>query len=1133
MTVRGIIFILMTYLLLLNSACQESLPEKSSNEYRTAISAFYVGLAALQVGYDIQAKNKLTEATKLADGEPAAWANLGILQIRQRDFDGAEKSLEKARSIVPDDGKVYELLALLETQRGAFDKAVSHWQKAIELNPKNFKAVYALAQEKERQTDDAAAQQLYEKILASNPNNLAAQLEVARLAAKRNDVEVLKKTVAQISVRANAWSNEIKEQFDALQKAVNENNLKQAAVQVAFLRNVLLRLPEFRNDLSLIKPSDTVIGEPFLKPLKLPAPDFAPAPPDEVLTFDREQIRDVKATWAKSIAKVGLVWANKEEITIGTNVFTFLIKTFSPDGVVGFDFDYDFRTDIAIVGKGFHLLKQDVMESFVDVTPQTKLPSEILSKSYFGAWVLDVELDGDLDLILGSMEGVPVVLRNNADGTFKEVKAFQSVNQLRDFVWADLDEDGDADAITLDANGRVQFFSNERGGQFREKDLKINNTVAVAVADVNGDSVLDLIALHSDGALLSLNENFEAKEILLASKDNSIWQTADSKIIVADFDNNGGNDILISSAKESRLWLGDKDAKFKELNSPINARVFSTDDFNDDGKLDLVALDAEGKPNRFINRGTKNYSWQTVRPKGAKITGDQRINSFGIGSEIELRAGLLTQKQVINSPIAHFGLGEQTKADLMRIVWSNGIVQAEFDFAANQSIAAEQRVKGSCPHLYAWNGERFQFVKDAPPWGTVLGVKLNEKDFLPIRRNEEWIRIRGDKIKERDGFYEFRVTDELGETYYVDNYSLIVIDHPIETEVFVDERYADPPVELTPRLMTTTKSFSSAKDEKGNDVSDIVRSVDENYLGGFERGNYQGLVKEHFVELELPDEVPRDEKLFLVADGWVNLIEGAGYVALSQGDLEQPQSLSLEVADGHGGWKVVQTNLGTPAGVYKTILLDLTDAFVKNAPRRLRLKTNLEIYWDRLGWAVVLPSENIKRERLNLSSAELRYRGFSVMAKANESAPTVPNYESIASTSPQWRDLEGYYTRFGDVRELLLDADERFAIVNAGDEMVLRFAALPLRKDWIRDFIFIGHGWLKDSDATTLFSQTVTPLPQTGKMDYAKKSPRLEDDPVYKKHKEDWLRFHTRYVSHDDFKLGARAARPQTSAQRE
>ncbi len=1126
---KTLVLFLVINFLLIGFACQKSLPEKSSTEYREAISAFYSGLAALEVGYDLQAKEKLTQATKLAEGEPAVWANLGILQIRQREYEAAEKSLEKAHSIVPEDGRVYALLALLETQRGSFDKAMSHWQKAIELNPKDYKAVYALAQEKERATDDAAAQRLYEEILKWNETNKAVCLEVARLAAKRGDAETLKATVPRIAEKNDSWTPEIKEQFDALQKAVNENNLKQAAIQVAFLRNVLLRLPEFRNDLATIKHSDTIIGEPFLKPLKLPAPDFSPAPPDEALRFENEKIEEAKAVWVKSLILSNdsapvVAWANEEEIHVGKNVFK--AKTVSHESITPIDFDYDFKTDLATASaNGFHLFKQESSEKFVDITTQTKLPKEILSKSYFGVWVLDVELDGDLDLILGAMEGAPVVLRNNADGSFKEVKALESVKQLRSFVWADLDEDGDPDAVTLDANMRLQFFSNERSGQFRERGLKINNAVAINVADVNGGSHLDLIALLSDGAFIRF-ENFEAKEAFRVD-DNFKIKIQDSKIgavkiITADFDNNGGNDVLISATKESRLWLSDKGGKFKPLNTAISARAFLTDDINNDGRLDLIGLDENKNPAKFINRGTKKYGWQKILPKGAKITGDQRINSFGIGGEIELRAGLLTQKQIINSPIVHFGLGEQPKADLARIVWPNGIVQAEFDFAPNQEITADQRVKGSCPHLYAWNGERFEFVKDVAPWGTVLGVKLNEKDFLPIRRNEEWMRIRGDQLKEREGVYELRLTDELGESYYVDNYSLMTVDHPVGTEVFIDERYADPPVELTPRLITTPKSFPGAKDEKGNDVGDVVRALDENYLGDFERGSYQGLVKEHHVELELPDEALRDGKLWLVADGWVNLIEGSGYVALSQSNLEQPLDLTLDVDDGKGGWKTVQSKLGSPAGVYKTILLDLSSAFLKDAPRRLRLRTNLEIYWDRLAWAVELNSNEIKSERLNLSTAELRYRGFSEMKKRNENAPVVPNYERIASTSPQWRDLEGYYTRFGDIKELLFGVDERFVIVNAGDEMALRFSSLPLKEGYVRDFIFIGHGWLKDSDMTTVFAQTVTPLPQLGEMNYAQKSVRLEDDPVYKKHREDWLRFHTRYVAQDSFKPGAR-----------
>ena len=49
----------------------------------------------------------------------------------------------------------------------------------------------------------------------------------------------------------------------------------------------------------------------------------------------------------------------------------------------------------------------------------------------------------------------------------------------------------------------------------------------------------------------------------------------------------------------------------------------------------------------------------------------------------------------------------------------------------------------------------------------------------------------------------------------------------------------------------------------------------------------------------------------------------------------------------------------------------------------------------------------------------------------------------LAGTAPRWRDLEGYHTRFGDVRELLAGVDDRYVIMNAGDEIALRFAEAP------------------------------------------------------------------------------------------
>ena len=64
---------------------------------------------------------------------------------------------------------------------------------------------------------------------------------------------------------------------------------------------------------------------------------------------------------------------------------------------------------------------------------------------------------------------------------------------------------------------------------------------------------------------------------------------------------------------------------------------------------------------------------------------------------MDLRAGLLVQKQPITAPQLHFGLGEQGGTDVVRIFWPNGMENAEFALRSDQEVLTEQRLKGSCP----------------------------------------------------------------------------------------------------------------------------------------------------------------------------------------------------------------------------------------------------------------------------------------------------------------------------------------------------------------------------------------------------------------------------------------------------
>ena len=1126
------------------------------------VRAFYIGLAALQVGDDVRADAKLNEVTQLVPAEPAGWANWGLLALRQRNFDPAAERLERARSLATDSDQIYYLLGLLESSRGRSAEAVAALRQAVQINPRNLLATYKLAEEIERQgseNSESDYQQLIQKMLEVQPDNLAIQLELGRIAAKRGDGDTLRRVVAKLSAHSASWPSEVQQQLRSVETAAAGNDPRQASTPITFLRNVLVRVLQYRMDLSEIKPPPGEEAVPFTHFLKLESPTFGPAAADTALSFTSEAKADsdLKAPWnwagAISLGITGaptLAVANGHEVRLGeTTAFAFPGGTAAtspgPDGVLPLDFSYDFKTDLVLAGAGgVVLMRQDSPTAFTDVTSKTKLPASVLSADYLGAWAADIEADGDLDVVLGPRLGVaPTVLRNNGDNTFLDIHPFDGISGLQGFAWADLDADGDPDAALIDGGGKLHVLSNERQGQFRERSLPTiaAATRAINVADINSDGVMDLLVVQADGIIIRLSDKNDGQE----------WETAEIarlnelkdyllggiRLRLADLDNNGGNDVLLTSsvprakdeAEGALILLSDDQNKLRLLDKPVGpALVFDTADVNGDGRLDLVGLSADGRAAQAINHGTKNYHWQVVRPHASQASGDQRINPFGVGGEMELRSGLMLQKRPITGPTLHFGLGEQTSADVVRVVWPNGTVRAEFDVKADQEVVTEQRLKASCPFLFAYNGKRMEFLKDTAPWGSAIGLRINTLGSAKIAATGEWYKIRRDQLVPHNGFYDLRITAELWEVYYYDYVALMPVDHPEGTEIFVDERFVIPPAKLGFTTVATPKPIAKAIDDNGADVTGFVSALDGKALNTFGQGQYQGLTRDHYLEVELGDDAPKTGPLYLIAHGSIHDTESSLNVAITQGERWKAHPLSLEVPDGKGGWVVAQPNLGFPAGRKKTVLFNLTDVFRPGTPRRVRIQTNLEIYWDHLEWAVGLPNAPVKTIELSPTSTDLHYRGYSVINKpdAGAPAPEVPDYNKLSASKQSWRDLIGYYTRFGEVTELLKTIDDRYVIVASGDEMSLRFAEQPPPPaGWVRDYVFMGDGWIKDGDYNSTFSKTVLPLPYHAKQEYNTPPGKLEDEWVYKKYPDDWQKYHTRYVTTDVFRNALRSGR--------
>ena len=1145
---RYFALILATAVLLAGCHPGGRLPDKSSKTYSDFVSFFYVGLAALQVGDDVRAETSLAEATKLIPAEPAGWANWGILALRQRNFDTAAQRFDKAVALDSSDDRIYYLQGLMESDRGNSTQAIAKLRQAVKLNPKNLRALYQLASEVERQGDEhseADFQQLIQQVLTAQPNNLAGLLELSRIAAKRGDAATLRSAVGQIEAQSSAWPQEVKQQLATLQTAATGAEPRTAATRSIFLRNVLMRVPEFRASLSQLKAQPGDEAQPFTRFVKLETPEFRPAPVDDGLAFTQQPLTSFPKgnwNWIGSISLDGsgapaVAVANSHEVRLSTGAafpFPGGTKTASPapEGILPIDFNYDFKTDMVLAGAGgLRFMRQETPSAFTDVTKQTKLPASVLNAAYTGAWAVDIEADGDLDIVAGAKDGPPQVLRNNGDGTFVSTHPFQRISGIRQFVWADFNGDGNPDAALIDGSDHVRIFLNERSGNFREQPLPATSSSAKAIAagDVDHSGPLALLVVGSDGAIRSMSLSNESWNIakLVDIPDAANRLSGEVRLHAVDMDNNGAFDLLlasVSSVQPPLVWLQADGGTFQLLSKPLpSAQVFDTADLKANGHLDLLELSPDGQPIDAVNSGTKHYHWQTIRPRARQTTGDQRVNSFGIGGEIEIRSGLLVQKQPVSSPELHFGLGEQPAVDVARIVWPNGSVRAEFALKPDQAIMTEQRLKGSCPFLFAYNGKQMEFVKDTVPWGSAIGLRINSIGAARVEATEEWYKIGRDQLVAHDGFYDLRITGELWETYYYDSLRLMAVDHPAGTEIFTDERFAVPAVKLAVTAVGQPQPIARAVDDNGHDVTETLHTLDGKYLDTFGRGQYQGVTRDHYVEIDLGDKVPESGPLWLIAKGWLHPSDSSINIAMSQGHHEHARPLSLEVPDGHGGWKVANANLGFPAGRKKICLIDLSHVFVPGTQRRVRLRTNLEVYWDSIEWAKGQPDASVKITQLSPATADLHYRGYSTINQANASSPEIPDYNHLLSTTQIWRDLSGYYTRYGDVRELLAGSDDRYVIMNAGDEITLRFKAPEApQAGWVRDYVIAGDGWIKDGDYNSTYSQTVLPYPYHARKEYNTPPGRLEDEWVYRKHPEDWQTYQTRYVTPQIFQSALR-----------
>ncbi|MEM0926348.1 MAG: CRTAC1 family protein, partial [Planctomycetota bacterium] len=714
----------------------------------------------------------------------------------------------------------------------------------------------------------------------------------------------------------------------------------------------------------------------------------------------------------------------------------------------------------------------------------------------------DLEGDGDLDLVVANREGLLRVFVNRGNRTFFEVEvgttSVDDNDPIAAMAIADLDRDIDLDIVTLHRSGRIGLLENLLHLQFHLRYLDEipaletatdDEALMLAVEDVDSNVGWDILAAGEKQSLIAFAN----------STDIGVW-TVDrietgggfaTRPVLADLDNDS---FLEWVAPSAAVRVGPWGISVIDGTPPVPeaSRQTQAVDFDNDGLLDLVSIQ-DGQVALANHPGNLNNHHVSVRFKGIadNAAASGRVNHYAIGSVLELRFGAYFRSRVVTGPSTHFGLGAFTEADSIRVIMPNGLTQTIRNPSIDSLVEEEQTLKGSCPYLYAFNGEKFEFVTDclwAAPLGLQVAAGVVQKD-----RPWEYLKVDGDFVRPNaDGLYELRLTEELWEVAYVDHVALIAIDHPVGTSIYTNEKVGPPSI-ATPTVYGFANEQrydpAPALDQDKRDVTELLSSDDEQYVQGFDRRIRQGLCPPHWIDLEfnqaalaLQDgEGAKDTpKVFLVLRGWILPTDTSLNIQIDQNPelpaIEFP-SVWVPDADAESGWKQVIDFMGFPGGKTKTIVVDVTE---HSAPEdlRFRVRTSAQVYWDRASLVVQETRPELVRHSLPLVDATLEFHGFSAKQKASERRPETYDYQQ-ADPLPKWPPLSGQLTDWGDCYDELRGWDDSMVVMSGGDEIRMRFRP-PTQAPppgWKRDFILHCVGWDKDADLNTLTGQGTLPLP--------------------------------------------------------
>jgi Tfp pilus assembly protein PilF len=1074
-------------------ACRSQPPAQSdqtsaAQRREAAYRANNRGVALMEDGSYADAARAFREAVMTDDDVRLARINLPIALYHAGQLDEARTAANDARRDAPDSPQPVYMLGLIARAQNQPDAAADAFTRVLMLDPSDIGAKLNLAMIRLQQGRYQDVIRLCREVLADEPYNATAAYNLALALDRGGDRAGSTQAMRQFEQLRNApyavtYSQAYLEQgryAEAVASSGTEPGLvEQTAPRVTFTDATGALLPGSPSariaalaDIDGDGRLDLIVGG------------------ESVRLFRNNGSQLVDATATLGTANVGGV-----------------------TGIIAADVNNDNRTDLLLLASaGPRLLTQQVDGGFRDTTPAAFSAARAARPA--AAALADVDHDGDLDLITAGR-----LLRNNGNGTFADVTRaarLQLPASAAAIMPTDFDNRRDIDLLAAAPGARPVLFRNLRSGPFEDVAAaaglpSATDVTAAAMGDVNNDGSTDLFFARAGGA-----------GIFAVGDGHGHFQTRDAPAATAgtlaaqllDYDNDGLVDLLVGTRDGLHLFRN-RARDWQQVDETVAAtrRAPATDslvssiasgDLDGDGDIDLVVTDGRGAMRILRNDGGNAHHALRVA-----LTG-RASNRGGIGSKIEVRAGSLYGRletaattPAITPADRLFGLGTRTQAEAVRVLWPSGILQTETPAAGNTRIAIAEldRKPSSCPFLYTWDGEQFTFVTDFMGGGE-MGY-LESPGVYNVPDPEEYVRITDEQLRERNGRYELRVTNELEEVLYVDELKLMAVTHYGDVEVFPNEGMRVHPAPYRLFAVRNLRPLASAVDDAGRDLLPSLAALDRNFAAGFPLEPVRGYAKPHALTMQLPPRAPRSgARAVLLLTGWTDYAFSTDNVAGSQSGLPLAAPM-LQVRERDGQWRTINDDVGVPVGRPQTIVLDVTE--YESQP--LRLVTSMRVYWDRIAVGDLEVPEP-RPVVLAPQQADLHWRGFSAEVSPDGREPFGYDYSRVTARSP-WKLMPGRYTREGDVRALLQTVDDRFVISRPGDQISLSFDASalpPLERGMRRTFLLYASGYSKEMDLHSASPDVATPIPFRAMPRYPYASS------VRYPHEADVDRVHTRHV---------------------